>query len=283
MRGSICLGVSAPCDSHLMDEERSAGEAGLEKTFQQMKRFAPDGDYYALTLGVNRRGRPFWSAQTHWVGQSERHPGWEIRAASLMDPTGMTRAWTELGQGWVAVHDDTSLAMYLRIGGNALVEKGLADVRLPEVVGPSECMHDGAIEVGGFGFFGTGHLPDESVTRRAPTRKLRMQVLKRDSYRCVVCGRKATDHTDLEIHVHHLVPWRMHGPTAEENLVTLCGTCHKGLDPDFEPSLRELAGLPGKSEPLDMDNSEFNAEVDRYREFVARAISEVPPPTTESR
>uniref|UniRef100_A0AAU2W4T2 HNH endonuclease n=1 Tax=Streptomyces sp. NBC_00008 TaxID=2903610 RepID=A0AAU2W4T2_9ACTN len=108
-----------------------------------------------------------------------------------------------------------------------------------------------------------------------------MQVLKRDSYRCVVCGRKATDHIDLEIHVHHLVPWRMHGPTAEENLVTLCGTCHKGLGPDFEPSLRELAGLPGKSEPLDMDNSEFNAEVDRYRGFVAGATSEAPTPASD--
>lgn len=186
----------------------------------------------------------------------------------------MTRTWSVLRQDWVAVHDDTSLAMYLRIGGNALVEKELADARLPEAVGPRECVHDGAIEVGGFGFFGTGHLSDESVTRRAPTRKLRMQVLKRDGYRCVVCGRRATDHTDLEIHVHHLVPWRMHGPTAEENLVTLCGTCHKGLDPDFEPSLRELAGLPGKSEPLGMGNSEFNEEVRRYRDFVARAISE---------
>ncbi|MFD3551294.1 HNH endonuclease [Streptomyces goshikiensis] len=74
-----------------------------------------------------------------------------------------------------------------------------------------------------------------------------MQVLKRDGYRCVVCGRRASDHTDVELHVHHLVPWRMAGPTAGEDLVTLCGTCHKGLDPDFEPTLRELAGLPGSA------------------------------------
>ncbi|WP_241777643.1 HNH endonuclease signature motif containing protein [Streptomyces sp. CT34] len=265
-----------------MGEKWSTDETGLTQTLQQMKRYAPDGDYFALTLGVNRRGRPFWSAQTHWVAWSERHPGWEIRAASLIDPAGMARAWTEMGQGWVSVHDDTSLAMYLRIGGNALVEKGLAESRLPEAIAPRECMRDGAVEVGGFGFVGTGKLPDEAVKRRAPTRKLRMQVLKRDNYRCVVCGRRATDHTDLEIHVHHLVPWRMHGPTAEENLVTLCGTCHKGLDPDFEPSLRELAGLPGRSKILDVDNSEFYAEVERYREFVGRALSGAPEPAEDS-
>jgi hypothetical protein len=61
----------------------------------------------------------------------------------------------------------------------------------------------------------------------------------------------------------------MHGPTAEENLVTLCGTCHKGLDPDFEPSLRELARLPGSAKILDTVGTEYQADVSRYREWVA--------------
>ncbi|MFU9033805.1 MULTISPECIES: HNH endonuclease [Streptomyces] len=259
-----------------MEEDRLSGEAELARTLAEMKWFAPDGDYYALTLGANRRGFPFWAAQTHWVGWSERHPGWEIRAASLMDPERMSRAWAAMGRGWVSVHDDISLSLYARLGGNALVEKEVAEARLPHVIAPSECMRDGAIEVGGFGFVDTQHLPDDAVERRAPSRKLRMQVLKRDNYRCVVCGRKATDHIDLELHVHHLVPWRMHGPTAEENLVTLCGTCHKGLEPDFEPTLRELAGLPGRSKMLDVDSSEFNAEVERYQEFISGVLSNGP-------
>ena len=49
----------------------------------------------------------------------------------------------------------------------------------------------------------------------------------------------------------------MHGPTAEDNLVTLCGTCHQGLDPDFEPLLRELAQLPGRTRIHDRDGTEF--------------------------
>ncbi len=64
------------------------------------------------------------------------------------------------------------------------------------------------------------------------------------------------------------------GPTAEENLVTLYGTCHKGLDPDFEPSVRELARLPGSAIILDSDSSEFRADVARYREFIARSTSD---------
>ena len=63
----------------------------------------------------------------------------------------------------------------------------------------------------------------------------------------------------------------MHGPTAEENLVTLCGTCHQGLHPDFEPSLRELARIPGRARIRDLDGTEFRADVSRYREWAASA------------
>ncbi|MBB4854051.1 hypothetical protein HNP40_001431 [Mycobacteroides chelonae] len=100
-----------------------------------------------------------------------------------------------------------------------------------------------------------------------------MQVLKRDNYRYVIYGRRAKDHVDLEPHVHHLIPWRMDGPTAEENLLTLCGACHKGLDPDYQPMLCELAGLPGPATPLKERSTEFDEEVARYRKWVAQQIS----------
>lgn len=156
------------------------------------------------------------------------------------------------------------------VGWNALVEKELAEDRIPDVIGPSECVHDGGLKVGGFGFLGTGHFPNDAIERRAPSPKLRMRVIKRDKYRCVICGRRAMDHIDLELHVHHLIPWRMAGPTAEENLVTLCGTCHKGLLPDYEPMLRELAALPGPASSLLERTTEFDEEAARYREWVAQ-------------
>ncbi|MFC9623629.1 HNH endonuclease [Streptomyces sp. NPDC056930] len=256
-----------------MTDEQTAAKAKLLQVLRTMKTFEPEGGYYALTLGVNRRGRPFWSAQTHWVGFSERNPRWEVRAARLVNPAGITEAWSVMRQDWVSVHDDASLAIYLRLGGNALVAKGVAEDRLPDVIAPSECMHDGSTEVGGFGYLGTQHLPDDAVERRRPSKKLWMRVIKRDGFRCVVCGRRPSDYTDIELNVHHLVPWRMSGPTAEENLVTLCSTCHKGLAPDFEPTLRELAGLPGPASSLDMDNSEFNEGVARYREYAQKLVS----------
>lgn len=63
-----------------------------------MKDFDPLGSYFAVTLGVSRGAQPFCSTQTHWVGWSERNPGWEIRAASLVDPRLIIEMWDIIGR-----------------------------------------------------------------------------------------------------------------------------------------------------------------------------------------
>ncbi|MEU9808547.1 HNH endonuclease signature motif containing protein [Mycobacterium sp. NPDC050853] len=244
-----------------------------DQWLRDLKNPRPDRKYFALTLGANRRGKPFWGRHTHFVGWSERNPRWEMREASLVDADQLVWLWKEINQSWFVVHDVLAYGFFFRWGGNALVEKDFAEDHIPDVISPSECMRDGGVEVAVTGFLGTGHISDDAIERRVPSRKLRMQVLKRDNYRCVICGRRTKDHVDLELHVHHLIPWRMHGPTAEENLVTLCGACHKGLDPDYQPMLRELAGLPGPATSLMQGTAEFDEEVARYRAWVAQEIS----------
>jgi 5-methylcytosine-specific restriction endonuclease McrA len=50
--------------------------------------------------------------------------------------------------------------------------------------------------------------------------RLRKQVLRRDGWRCQSCG------TMANLEVHHQ-EFRSHaGDDAEENLITLCSTCH---------------------------------------------------------
>jgi hypothetical protein len=237
-----------------------------------MKDFDPEGSYFALTLGASRGGQLFWSSQSHWVGWSERNPRWEIRAASLVNPQLMAEAWDIIGRGWLGIGSRRCEPVGLR------APLGKRPSRAVGCGGPFAVGHRSQgvrarqdTVVGGAGFTVTAHLPDSAAQRRAPDRKLRMRVLKRDGYRCVVCGRRPADHVDLELHVHHVIPWRMHGRTAEENLVTICGTCHKGLDPDFEPSLRELAQIPGRARIRDLDGTEFRADVSRYREWAAGA------------
>ncbi len=52
-------------------------------------------------------------------------------------------------------------------------------------------------------------------------RNLRQQVLERDGWRCQSCGRL----TDLQ--VHHMQSRGKQGNDLEENLITLCASCHK--------------------------------------------------------
>ncbi|WP_233899431.1 HNH endonuclease [Pseudonocardia dioxanivorans] len=77
-----------------------------------------------------------------------------------------------------------------------------------------------------------------------------MHVLKRDGFRCVICGRRPRGHEDIELHVHHVLPWRFFDPTAEWNLATLCGTCHKGLDRITSARFENSLGCRGRSIPV---------------------------------
>jgi len=146
----------------------------------------------------------------------------------------MLALWRDVGTPGIAVNCREDLAIYLHLGGNAIVEESLAREYFPDIFKTRE-------------FVATGlstktqiENVDPSTLRKAPTPKLRMKVLKRDNYRCRICGRRAEDYTDIELHVHHFRPWAMGGLTEETNLVTLCDTCHNGLDPHFDMSLANV-------------------------------------------
>lgn len=250
--------------------------AGLRQLVREMTAFDQDGEYYALTLTA-RGDQLLRSVQSHFVGFSERRPEWELRAASLVDPGKMSGLWRSIGQSWVSVHSRWHMSHYLRLGGNALVEKSYGDENYPRLFEIRESVHDGNIILGGAGFLSTGQMPDSAATDRALSRKNRLAVLKRDDYRCSICGRRARDNSDIELAVHHIIPWRMAGPTHPDNMITLCGTCHKGLDPDYDPKLREFADVPGPSDPIDFSGDAFRRDVEDYRALVARTIEEYRP------
>jgi 5-methylcytosine-specific restriction endonuclease McrA len=52
-------------------------------------------------------------------------------------------------------------------------------------------------------------------------KQLRMQILERDSWRCQNCGSRQ------HLQIHHQELRSQSGRDAEENLITLCDTCHR--------------------------------------------------------
>ena len=65
-------------------------------------------------------------------------------------------------------------------------------------------------------------------TRRDINLRLRFLVMKRDSFKCCMCGRSPAITPNLELHIDHIKPWSKGGETVIENLQTLCQDCNLG-------------------------------------------------------
>lgn len=69
---------------------------------------------------------------------------------------------------------------------------------------------------------------DKKIKRlRAGSRRtthLRKQVLKRDNYNCIICGKSSSDGVVLTL--DHVIPYSRGGETTKDNLVTLCENCN---------------------------------------------------------
>lgn len=65
-----------------------------------------------------------------------------------------------------------------------------------------------------------------AAERAKMTNSLRYDVLKRDGFRCVLCGATARD--GAKLHVDHIVPVSKGGKTVMSNLRTLCDRCNLG-------------------------------------------------------
>ena len=69
--------------------------------------------------------------------------------------------------------------------------------------------------------------PDATNRRDVPDR-LRLKVLDRDGYRCVICGRSPANEPGVVLHIDHIIPFSRQGKTELENLRVLCKQCNLG-------------------------------------------------------
>lgn len=64
--------------------------------------------------------------------------------------------------------------------------------------------------------------------RRSISLGLRYEVLRRDRFRCSLCGASPASRLGCELHVDHVVPFSRGGKTVAANLRTLCADCNLG-------------------------------------------------------
>jgi hypothetical protein len=198
------------------------------------RKIESDADYYAFEYSADEEGKVWLGSQTQWVGWADSESRVELRAPRLVDSHRITDLWIDYKMPFHVVNDVDDFVRWFLYGGHALIKKSVAEELLFEQLKPDPC-----VQTGYLGFTSQRALPS-TLFRPAPTPKLRMSVIKRDLYRCKICGRRPESHVDIELHVHHIRPHGQRGPTHEDNLITLCDTCHRGLDPHYEWSLYSL-------------------------------------------
>ena len=74
---------------------------------------------------------------------------------------------------------------------------------------------------------------DREYERSLMTPQLRYKILRRDGFKCQICG--ATSET-AKLHVDHIKPISKGGRTVESNLRTLCDLCNLGKSASYDPN-----------------------------------------------
>ncbi len=70
--------------------------------------------------------------------------------------------------------------------------------------------------------------------RSIMTQSLRYDVMKRDGFKCVLCGVTAKE--GAKLHVDHILPIAKGGKTELSNLRTLCEDCNLGKSDKYDPN-----------------------------------------------
>jgi HNH endonuclease len=95
------------------------------------------------------------------------------------------------------------------------------------------CKDNGLFEITFDRLFLTAiHAEDTHGTKTTITRKLRFEILKRDGYRCQICGAAATDNSNVRLQVDHKRAQSNNGTNHPDNLWTLCADCNIGKGND---------------------------------------------------
>lgn len=78
------------------------------------------------------------------------------------------------------------------------------------------------------------HKETTKYQRSLMTDKVRYKIMRRDKFKCVLCGASQGD--GVKLHVDHIIPVSKGGKTVESNLRTLCERCNLGKSDLYDPT-----------------------------------------------
>lgn len=208
--------------------------------------------YYQISLFANDENKVNYSITSNWDGFTDEKPRREIRVACLVKPKETIEIYKSINEPVFIINNDKDFFIFaFVIGGNAIILKEIAEKYLSHLLQPTIVVNQFAS-----GFIVLDSIPKENLYRAANP-KLRMKIFNRDKRRCRICGASPNNNEHIELHLHHIIPFEEGGLTNENNLLTLCHTCHGGLHPHKDYSLFEYLDIGFLSKSMSKNDTKY--------------------------
>jgi hypothetical protein len=111
-----------------------------------------------------------------------------------------------------------------------------------------------------------------NISRHIP-RPIQFRVLKRENQVYRSCGMPVADN---DVHFDHIIPWSKGGPTEENNIQLLCGTCNRKKSDKFEEAFLIGELSDHIAEPVDTSILEFSLFVAEFRHYFFQENNKLP-------
>ena len=204
-------------DEELLNDLKAVSNI-INKDTVTMGEYNQYGKYHSTTL-TRRFGSWFLCLQKAQLQMSRSKIG--ISNEALFD--NIEKVWIKLGKQpsytQMEEYGEFSIGTYTkRFGGWRKALEAFVDyVNSTEIkIDESEPTSDTTSDVA------------NHITRRDINLRMRFIVMKRDNFKCCMCGRSPATTPGLELHIDHIIPWSKGGETVIDNLQTLCSKCNLG-------------------------------------------------------
>lgn len=204
-------------DEELLNDLKAVSNI-IKKDTVTMEEYNQYGKYHSTTL-TRRFGSWFLCLQKAQLQMSRSKIG--ISNEALFD--NIEKVWIKLGKQpsytQMEEYGEFSIGTYTkRFGGWRKALEAFVDyVNSTEIkIDESEPTSDTTSDVA------------NHITRRDINLRMRFIVMKRDNFKCCMCGRSPATTPGLELHIDHIIPWSKGGETVIDNLQTLCSDCNLG-------------------------------------------------------
>jgi len=204
-------------DEELLNDLKAVSNI-INKDTVTMEEYNQYGKYHSTTL-TRRFGSWFLCLQKAQLQMSRSKIG--ISNEALFD--NIEKVWIKLGKqpsyAQMEEYGEFSIGTYTkRFGGWRKALEAFVDyVNSTEIkIDESEQTSDTTSDVA------------NHITRRDINLRMRFIVMKRDNFKCCMCGRSPATTPGLELHIDHIIPWSKGGETVIDNLQTLCSDCNLG-------------------------------------------------------